>query len=594
MVSTSKSLDLQNIIQPDSLASMIGAKFTEWSGLRSSWVEEKKELRNYIFATDTTKTSNSSLPWKNKTTIPKLCQIRDNLHANYMAALFPNDEWLVWDGDTRDAVEKQKAKTIQAYTLNKTRASNFKSTVAELIYDLIDYGNMIGTVEFVNESRVDPNTGEEAPGYVGPKLFRVSPLDIVFNPLASDFVNTPKIIRTLKSLGELAKEVKANPEDKIAQEAFDRAIATRQALGTKEQGDAVKDNGFMIDGFSSASHYFNSGMVEILSFYGDLFDMETETLLENHEIQIIDRSYVLVKRPNPSWLGRDHFYHHGWRKRPDNLYSMGPLDNLVGMQYRIDHLENLKADAFDMIAFPMVKIKGDVEPFTYTPGEKIYVGDEGDVGFLHPDVTALNADNQILALEDKMEQMAGAPKQAMGFRTPGEKTAFEVQSLENAAGRIFQNKTLAIETEWMAKVLNAMLDVGRRHLTTPELIKTMPSDIDVAIFQTITRDDIAASGKLRPIGASHFAKRANLVQNLVQFMSSAVGQDPAVSVHISGKALAKASEDILELQRFELYRPNVRVAEQLETQALMNSGAQQLELEAGTPGLEPDMQEPLR
>jgi hypothetical protein len=40
---------------------------------------------------------------------------------------------------------------------------------------------------------------------------------------------------------------------------------------------------------------------------------------------------------------------------------MGPLDNLVGMQYRIDHLENLKADVFDLIAFPPLKIKGYVE-----------------------------------------------------------------------------------------------------------------------------------------------------------------------------------------------------------------------------------------
>jgi hypothetical protein len=27
---------------------------------------------------------------------------------------------------------------------------------------------------------------------------------------------------------------------------------------------------------------------------------------------------------------------------------MGPLDNLVGLQYRIDHLENAKADALDL------------------------------------------------------------------------------------------------------------------------------------------------------------------------------------------------------------------------------------------------------
>lgn len=49
-----------------------------------------------------------------------------------------------------------------------------------------------------------------------------------------------------------------------------------------------------------------------------------------------------------NWLGKTSIVHAGWRYRPDNLWAMGPLDNIVGMQYRIDHLENLKADAMDL------------------------------------------------------------------------------------------------------------------------------------------------------------------------------------------------------------------------------------------------------
>jgi hypothetical protein len=83
--------------------------------------------------------------------------------------------------------------------------------------------------------------------------------------------------------------------------------------------------------------------------------------------------------PLPSWLGTAPIFHAGWRSRPDNLYAMGPLDNLVGMQYRIDHLENLKADVFDQIALPMLKIRGDVEDFEYMPAGRVYIGEEGDV-----------------------------------------------------------------------------------------------------------------------------------------------------------------------------------------------------------------------
>ena len=73
----------------DGKAEYIGDLWHTWNTQRMPWIEEHKELRNYLFATDTTKTSNSELPWKNSTTLPKLAQIRDNLHANYIAALFP-------------------------------------------------------------------------------------------------------------------------------------------------------------------------------------------------------------------------------------------------------------------------------------------------------------------------------------------------------------------------------------------------------------------------------------------------------------------------------------------------------------------------
>src|SRR3546814_6463709 len=58
---------------------------------------------------------------------------------------------------------------------------------------------------------------------------------------------------------------------------------------------------------------------------------------------------------------------------------MGPLDDLVGMQYRIDHLENAKADAFDLMIQPPLKIVGDVEEFAWGPSAEIYCGEGGDV-----------------------------------------------------------------------------------------------------------------------------------------------------------------------------------------------------------------------
>ena len=92
--------EIQGLIAQENIAKELAGLYNQWWIQRNSKEAEWRELRNYLFATDTTSTSNSTLPWKNKTTLPKLTQIRDNLHANYMDALFPNEDWMKWEGAT--------------------------------------------------------------------------------------------------------------------------------------------------------------------------------------------------------------------------------------------------------------------------------------------------------------------------------------------------------------------------------------------------------------------------------------------------------------------------------------------------------------
>src|SRR6266481_7102638 len=108
---TGTVLELKDIIQPDLLATRIIEYWVAWELDRQRKKVDWEEVRRYVYATDTTQTSNASLPWKNKTTIPKLCQIRDNLFANYIATLFPKRNWLVWEADNQDsnAVDKRDA-----------------------------------------------------------------------------------------------------------------------------------------------------------------------------------------------------------------------------------------------------------------------------------------------------------------------------------------------------------------------------------------------------------------------------------------------------------------------------------------------------
>jgi hypothetical protein len=582
------TFDFQDIVGQsyDKEARVISARYDELMMYRTGWELEKTELRNYLFATDTTKTTNKKLPWKNSTTLPKLTQIRDNLHANYMAALFPTTDWLTWEGDRLNDEINGKRAAIEAYMRTKLRQDRAEVQVSKLLLDYVDAGNCFATAEWVDESYKGPD-GAIVRGYVGPRIVRISPHDIVFDPTASDFQKSPKIIRSIKTLGELVKYGQNLPPDstqgKLLATALEKGRDVRQKIGALGRSDVLKAEGYAVDGFANIQVYYQSGFVELLTFFGDFYNIDTGELLENHIITIIDRLYVVDIRPSPNWTSNPGIFHAGWRQRPDNLYAMGPLDNLVGMQYRIDHLENLKADVFDMIAFPSFKIKGNVEDFEYGPLSRIYTGDEGDVTFMSPPTEALNADNQIEVLERRMEEMAGAPREAMGIRSPGEKTKFEVQLLDNAASRIFMNKITHFERVFFEPLLNFMLVLARRNMSAQDVVRTLDSEVDAVVFSTISKEDIVANGILRPQGASHFAEKANALQNLVTTLNSQVAVDPSVAVHLSGKRIAQALSQLSGIDQYKIYGENIRVIEEAETKKLMQAAGEQAEVASATP-----------
>jgi hypothetical protein len=390
---------------------------------------------------------------------------------------------------------------------NKFRTSGFQKIVSRLLYDYIDYGNAFCDVEYVHEKHIDPATGEEVDGYIGPRAVRISP------------------------------------------------------------NDSIKSDGFTMDGFGTIQDYYQSGYVELLEFEGDISD-EHGIMHQNRLITVIDRQHVLRDDPNPSWTGSDGKSHVGWRMRPDNLYGMGPLDNLVGMQYRIDHLENIKADLFDFIAHPPLKVKGTVEAFDWAPFVQIELGEDGDVEILKVDATALQADTQIAILEQRMEEMAGAPREAMGIRSPGEKTAFEVQKLDDAASRIFQEKIRQFEIFLLEPLMNNMLEVARRNLSAKDALRTMDDDRGVVQFMDISKEDLKASGNLRAKGATHFAARNLLVQNLTTVFNSTLGEK--IGRHVSSIRLAKLMEEAFGWQKHELVSENIEIKENAKAQREMN------------------------
>ncbi len=579
---TGKVIELNDIISPDLLATRLTEKYVDWINARRLKENDWEEIRRYIFSTDTSTTTNSSLPWKNRTTIPKLCQIRDNLRANYMATLFPKRKWLTWVAAQDDSNGKAKVDSILNYITWAIEQPSFKSEFSKIVDDYIDFGNCFPTVEWVDQRVEQPDKTQV--GYVGPAVRRISPLDIVMNPTAETFIESPKLIRSIISVGELKKilERLSSDDNREAYENLWNYLKDLRFQAREFQGDwSQRDRLYQVDGFGSFREYLMSDYVEVLTFYGDWYDSHNDTLEKNRVIMVVDRHKLISNQPNPSFFGYPPIFHAPWRRKQDNLWGMGPLDNLIGMQYRIDHIENMKADIMDLATFPVQKVKGFVQDYTWQPGEKIFVEADSDVELVQPNVQFMQMVGDIAQYQAMMEEMAGAPKEAMGFRSPGEKTKYEVQRLENAASRIFQNKINQFEEQIVEPILNAMLELARRNMTGPNVIRVFNDELKMATFQTLTADDITGVGRIKPIGARHFAEQAELIQNLTQLTQSPLWQ--SVQPHFSTIKLAEIIEDVFDLSDYKVMVPNIALAEQADAQRMVQTLQQQVQQEMVTP-----------
>ena len=562
---SSKVAEIQAATGQDAEAAWVVDLWETFNNQRRSKLDEWKELRDYIFATDTSSTTNSTLPWKNSTTIPKLCQIRDNLFANYVSALFPNDNWIKWEAYSREDAHKNKAKAIEGYMSNKVRLGKFRTEFEKLLYDYIDTGNAFATTSF--ESRYkEMADGSVVPSYVGPVVQRISPLDIVFNPLASNFDDSFKVVRSVKTIGELKKLAATDPDQRFWEDALKRRAEIQKMAGGYSIEDFDKAVGYQADGFGNMYEYYMSDYVEILEFFGDYHDSDTGELQTERLITVVDRSHTVRNAEIPTWFGGAPIRHVGWRFRPDNLWAMGPLDNLVGLQYRLDHLENLKADAMDLTVHPPLKVIGEVEEFVWGPGVEIQIDENGDVQELGKNLNGIMAAaSEMAAIEDRMELYAGAPREAAGIRTPGEKTLGEVMQLATAAGRIFQTKVTNFEVNLLEPVLNDMLETSRRNLDITDIIRITDAELGVTEFLSITREDIVANGVVRPIGARHFAKQSQDLQNVMTIFNSPIGQ--MIMPHTSAKGMTDFVNDITGLEGYNIFQPNIGVFEQTEMQS---------------------------
>ena len=179
-----------------------------------------------------------------------------------------------------------------------------------------------------------------------------------------------------------------------------------------------------------------------------------------------------------------------------------------------------------------------------------------------------------------VNDLAGAPKEAMGFRTPGEKTMYEVQSLENAAGRIFQAKINQFEEQQVEPDLNAMLELARRNMDQT-VVRVVDDEFKIATFKTLTPSDITGVGRIRPVAARHFAEKAQRLQNISGLFNSKLGE--MIMPHTSSVKMSQLADSLLEIEDWNIFQPYIQVVEQAEAQKMANAAHEEVLQQAQTP-----------
>lgn len=573
-----KTFDINHDIETDSLAENISNKWLTWVNARAPWEERYRKVLQYLYSTTTdTIYGQASNPWCSNVHIPKLTQLRDVLITYELESLFSLSDYFTFEGFTQDSNKILNRSIIKNLLKNMLDEGGFRETIEKLVDDYIDAGNCFVMPIWESQQVSDAN-GIKSLFWEGAKAVRINPLDITFDPTACDFKDSPKIIRTVMSLGELAVQAEKDP---IMKKGFDKAMKIRRDIMTAmTNGDTIKGDEITIAGFGNWSAYVSSDVVELLTFYGTVYDVVKKELHQNKKIVIMDRRVLLTEEDMDDLNGYNFIFKGGYRDRKDILWAMSPLENLLGMQARIDFLENKRSDCYDATVNPVKLIKGNVDmPDALGPGDEIRTDIDCDVRYLAPDTSILTADTLMDRYEIKMEEFVGSPKEVLGFRTPGEKTMYEVEQLMTAATRLFQRQIRKFEREVLEPILNGLLKLFLKRKAGQTIkLKYWDAEKEYYAFKDITIDDIDATGRIVVFGTEVAQDKAKVSQALLSLGQNPLFMDEVVRNNFSPTELGKVFSYVSGLDRFnDLFKKDARLYEITEQQKKIEQLAQQVD-----------------
>jgi hypothetical protein len=563
---------------PEMKAACITKYWTEWDGYKDPAIKKWREVEAYRYATDVSSLPSSQSAFTHTTHTPVVSAIAQDLEAILLQVTIPHDDWFTFEPMDAKAARKEQRKIITSYLKNRHALNGYMDEVSKLRSDLVTYGNCFSQVFHVDESKGDKE------GYIGAKMRRISPYDICFNPTAIDFKNTPKIIREIISLGELKRRGMSGELDESVVNSL------LEGRGNYANSDAGEDKNeqYVPIGFGTYQEYIVSGFIELLWFYGDVYDDYNHELIESRVIVVADNDHVLMDDEIRTTDGKPHIYQSVWQKLPDNLWGMSPLENIIGLNYQINHRENAKSEALDRLIYPDKVYQGDVEEmFDEETGQVTYLAPEGGgVAELAINTQFFSFDLHIDRLTHSARGAARLPSDLTGFRSQGEKTLGEVTALTEGGMRGFIDKAADFERSSLEKHLAAEIELAHTYFGNAFKVPNK-SESGFIEMLNVTKEDLAVKGVLIPKGARRFARKNQLLASLTQLSATPLAQ--MAMTHVSGKGAANLMAELLEVQDMGLFEEYAAITEQGEAQQIANSVEQSNAIAASQPSIEETM-----
>jgi len=558
-------------------ADTIITTFTKWDSSKQPAIEKWREVESYRYATDT-----SSLPsgsaFTHSTHMPVVSAIAQDLEAILMQVVMPHEDWFTFEPSDAEAARAVQRKTIVSYLKNRHALNGYTGTVDKLRSDLVSYG-----ICFSQVSHVDRSVGDRQ-GYIGPVVNRISPYDIVFDPTAARFEDSPKIIREIVSLGELHRRgLKGEfDNDKVTE-----LLTQRRHAASSDSGED-KNEQYVPMGFDTYQSYLTGGFVELLWFYGDVYDADNNILHESKMIVVADSSFTLLEEDIKTATGKPHIYRSVWQELPDNLWGMGPLENIVGLNYQVNHRENAKSEALDRLIYPDKVYVGDVEEMYDDETDTVtYLAPEGGgVNELAINTQFFSFDLQIDRLTHSARAAARLPSDLTGFRSQGEKTLGEVAALTEGGMRGFVDKAANFERTSLEQHLKAEIELAHTHFGTAF---SVPNKSEAGFIEmlNVTKEDLAVNGLLIPRGAKRFARKNQMLATLTQVSATPLFQ--IALPHTSAVGVSNMLAELLEVQDEGIFEENAQIIEATEQQQMMDQAEQSNAIAASQAGIEETM-----